>query len=45
MAKITYNKYHGQYEVYMHRKGKIHIGYYTSKWKAQMVVDAVNKVV
>lgn len=45
MAKITYNKFHMQYEVYMHRQGKIHIGYYWDKDTAQIVANAVNKVV
>ena len=43
MVKISYNKFHRKYEVYYHKKGKNHIGYYSYKYDAMVAVHATQR--
>lgn len=43
MVKISYNKFHRKYEVYYHKKGKNHIGYFASPKSAEAAAYAVTR--
>lgn len=43
-VKVSFNKYHRKWEVYYHRNGKQHVGYFRS-WQIPAVIESVQKVV